>query len=307
MLKSFSRYLKEERNKCYATFNTAVAPSAAHGRMFDAVKALADGKEATHYVVESVNVKSYRKSFGTHARKIVTLPGLTGLEECLSNVSSMGRSSLVLVVGNNLVESTQEQLSQIEHDLLSVEVVGFGDIDPNTGSSETMMESATNNDYHTFSQLASNNLSDSDTKKMFNEARIVSGLDTQHEFKSNVKLQPVSKEREAFVEGTLFYVGESVVIKSTNKLGSINRIGTNYLVVESDGKLSRHWIDAVESLQEHITQEGDGTWSVYENTGGARVQGGFKSRDLASDFWNRRKASSTDGKKSTLDNVKANQ
>ena len=75
------------------------------------------------------------------------------------------------------------------------------------------------------------------------------GLKETKNFRKHIQLQPVSERREAYVAGELFEVGDEVVVKETEEVGRIVQCGSNYLVVESNGKRLRKWLNAVELLE----------------------------------------------------------
>jgi hypothetical protein len=90
-----------------------------------------------------------------------------------------------------------------------------------------------------------------DARKLFNDVRKGMGLKEEKTFKNHVQLNPISSTRESFVKGQLFDLGESVIIKKTDEVGTIVVLGSNYVIVEStEGKRSRYWLDAVEKIVE---------------------------------------------------------
>ena len=56
--------------------------------------------------------------------------------------------------------------------------------------------------------------------------------------------------RESYVDGKLFDVGDTVVIKETGEVASVKHLGTNYVIVEKSGNQYRKWLDAVEQVEQ---------------------------------------------------------
>ena len=76
------------------------------------------------------------------------------------------------------------------------------------------------------------------------------GLKEETVFKRHVDLEPVSETREQFVQGRLFDLGDTVVIKESDEMGVIVHLGTNYLVVQIDEeKTVRKWLDDVRKVE----------------------------------------------------------
>ena len=66
------------------------------------------------------------------------------------------------------------------------------------------------------------------------------------EWKHHVELDTISEDREFYVAGILYKVGDQVIIKETNEVVEVTGRGPNYIVVETDSKKKRVWLDAVE-------------------------------------------------------------
>ena len=80
-------------------------------------------------------------------------------------------------------------------------------------------------------------------------------------FKNHIQLDSISDIRESFINGQLFDLGESVISKKTDEVGTIVVLGSNYVIVETaDGKRSRKWLDAVEKIEEQ-----DNKKSMYKD------------------------------------------
>jgi len=75
------------------------------------------------------------------------------------------------------------------------------------------------------------------------------GLKEQKEYFNKLHFEPVSEKREAYVKGTLYNIGDRVAIVGSDELATVTNLGTNYVIVESAGKLYRKWLNDVELLE----------------------------------------------------------
>ena len=117
-----------------------------------------------------------------------------------------------------------------------------------------MRAAAKDDDFPKFAQGLPRAISNNDAKSLYNTVRKGMGLKEQKQFKNHVQLKSVSDVREDFVDG-MFQVGDDVVIKETDMIGTIVRRGSNYLIVESNGQMMRKWLDAVEILEKKKSKE----------------------------------------------------
>ena len=60
--------------------------------------------------------------------------------------------------------------------------------------------------------------------------------------------------RESYVNGELFKEGDQVVIKESGEIGTVKRLGSNYVIIEGSGNQYRKWLDAVELVDETQTK-----------------------------------------------------
>ena len=133
----------------------------------------------------------------------------------------------------------------------SINVVSAGQRDPDSEgvagmSASKMRESAGDNDFRTFTQGLPRSFSNKNSKDLFNAVRKGMNLKPVKEWKHHVELNTISENRELYVAGVLYKEGDQVIIKETNEVVEIASRGPNYLVVETDGKKQRIWLDAVE-------------------------------------------------------------
>ena len=113
-------------------------------------------------------------------------------------------------------------------------------------SASKMRQAVMEKDFTSFSQGLPKSVSNSEAKKLYNSVRSGMGLKEQKEFKNHVSLAKVSDRREEYVEGKILNAGDKVTIKENLKQGTVISRGSNYVIVESEGKQRRYWLDAVE-------------------------------------------------------------
>ena len=272
--KSFTQYIAEAKKEITFTFGRLNPPTIGHGKLFDSVARVASGGTYRIYVSQSQDpkknpleytqkVKYIRKMFPKHARSVILDRDIRSLFDVLTELYDQGYTQANFVVGSDRVSEFERLTAKYNgvkgrHGFYNfqggVNVISAGERDPDaegvTGMSASKMRSAASaNDFQTFSKGLPSGFKDA--KDLFNDVRKGMGLTESHDFRSHIQLEPVSDDREAYVEGTLFEQGDSVVITQTEEVGNITFLGSNYVIVETaEGKKYRKWISDVERLDE---------------------------------------------------------
>ena len=83
------------------------------------------------------------------------------------------------------------------------------------------------------------------------------GLKEQKHFQNKLIFEPVSEKREDYVKGHLFDIGDSVTFVGSDELASVTSLGSNYVIVEQNGRTYRKWIDDVELVEKKKSKEGN--------------------------------------------------
>jgi len=104
-------------------------------------------------------------------------------------------------------------------------------------------------DFTQFSQGLPRSVSNNEAKKVYNEVRRGMGLKEQKEYKTTLHFTPVSEEREAYVKGNLFDIGDNVAFVGSDELGNVTNLGSNYVIVESNGKTYRKWLTDIQLVE----------------------------------------------------------
>lgn len=270
---SFSQFLVEEEQAVYFTFGRMNPPTIGHEKLLKKLASTAGRNPYRVYLSQSQDknknplsykdkVKYARKMFPKHARQIMINNKVKTVFDIATTLYNDGFKSIVMVVGSDRVNEFDILLNKYNgtksrhgfYNFKKITVVSAGERDPDADGAEgasasKQRASAKANDFTTFSQGLPKSLSNSDAKKLFSDIRNAMGIREQASFRHHVELESVSEEREAFVNGDLFTVGESVIIKDTNEVGNISVLGANYVIVETATGRTRQWLKSVEKIE----------------------------------------------------------
>ena len=275
-MKNFREFLSESTKEITFTFGRFNPPQIGHLKLLDAVAKVASGGKyavfASHTTDAKKNPLSYdqkikymRKMFPRHARSILIDTTVKTALDVLVKFYDQGYTKVNMVVGSDRVTEFNTLISkyngtQARHGFYNFEggvnVISAGERDPDsddiiTGMSASKMRAAaSSNDFQIFSKGLPPGFKDG--HQLFADLRTAMGLKEDTQYSNNrIELKTVSDVREQYVSGTLFSVGDLVVIKESEELATILMKGSNYLLVEtSDGKKLRKWLDSVELLED---------------------------------------------------------
>ena len=273
MINKFSQFLVEEEKVVYFTFGRMNPPTIGHGKLLDVLAAKAGRNPHKVFLSQSQDskknplsysdkIKSVRKMFPKHARNIMISKNVKTAMDILSTLYGQGFRKVAMVVGSDRVIEFETLLNKYNgkearhgfYNFMDIKVISAGERDPDAEGVEGMSASkqrqnAAENDFTTFSQGLPAAMNTKDARSMFNAVRKGMGLKEEKNFKNHVALESVSAQREAFVAGTLFGLGDSVVIKETQEVCNVVVLGSNYVIVErADGMRFRKWVDAIEKI-----------------------------------------------------------
>jgi hypothetical protein len=281
MIKNFSQYLVEEEREVFFTFGRMNPPTIGHGKLIDALVKKSKGADYKIYVSQSQDakknplsysdkIKHLRKMFPKNGRNIIVDKTARNAIDIATKLYDMGYKRITMVVGDDQVRTFDVLLNKYNgkkarhgfYNFESINIVSAGRRDPDAegveGMSATKMrQAATDNDYQTFAQGIPKSMSDKDTRKLFNDVRKGMGLKEEYSFKRHIDLGKLDDTREAYVQGDLFELGDTVVIKESEEVGIVSVLGANYVIVECGDKKLRKWLDAVELVEKKATQDPD--------------------------------------------------
>ncbi len=272
-LKNFSQYLIEEERECYFTFGRMNPPTIGHGKVMDTLATKSGKSDYKVFVSQSQNpkkdpltysqkVKHIRKMFPKHARNVMMDKKIKNVFDVAASLYDQGYRNVTMVVGEDRIREFDTLLNKYNaqkarhgfYNFKSIKIVSAGARDPDAEGVEGMSASkqranASANDFVSFSQGVPRTMSNKDARSLFNDVRKGMGLSEERSFKNHVELAPVSETREQYVQGDLFQVGDSVVVKESEELGVVKFLGSNYVIVECGDKKYRKWIDAIELVE----------------------------------------------------------
>lgn len=279
MINSFKNFLVEDEKTIYFTFGRMNPPTIGHEKLLNALASKAGKSPYRVFVSQSQDakknplaykdkVKVIRKMFPKYARNIMLNPKVKTAMDAASQLYNEGYVNLVMVVGSDRITEFETLLKKYNgqkgrhgfYNFNKINVVSAGDRDPDAEgvagmSASKMRAAASSGDFTQFSQGIPKNVSNADTKAIYNMVRKGMGLKEAKETARHIQLEPVSEIRESYVNGQLFQEGDTVVIKDTGELAKVKTLGSNYVIVEGSGNQYRKWLDAVEKVEQEATYE----------------------------------------------------
>jgi len=296
VIKNFSQYLIEEEREVYFTFGRMNPPTIGHGKVMDTLASKSGKSDYKVYLSQVSNpkkdplsytdkIKHVRKMFPKHARQVIMDKDVKNVFDVAAKLYDQGYTKVNMVVGADRIREFEVLLNKYNgkkarhgfYNFKSINVISAGERDPDATGVEGMSASkqranASANDFVTFSQGVPKSMSNKDARKLFNDVRKGMGLKEETQFKNHIELSPVSETREQYVQGELYAVGDTVVVKESEELVSVSVLGANYVIVErQDGTRLRKWLDAVE-----LVERQDPDIKDREGTQPARYHAGLK-------------------------------
>jgi hypothetical protein len=284
MVSSFSKYLQEEDKVAYYTFGRLNPPTIGHEKLLDSLAQKAGKNDYFAFLSQSqdkkknpldysTKIKQVRKMFPRHARRVIISKSVRTVFDASTYLYDKGYRSVVFVAGSDRVREFETLLNKYNgvkgahgfYNFKSISVVSAGERDPDAEgvsgmSASKMRKAASENDFVSFSQGLPPAMANKDAKKLFIDVRNGMGLKENTVFKRHIELESVSEEREQFVQGKLFEIGDTVIIKESDEMGIITYFGTNYVVVELDeNRTVKKWLNAVEKTEPVVREEKVGT------------------------------------------------
>jgi len=215
-------------------------------------------------------VKTVRKFFPKHARQVMLNRNVKNVFDAVTEIYNDGYKNVSMVVGSDRVNEFKTLLNKYNgkkgrhglYNFSKINVISAGDRDPDADdvsgmSASKMRKLASDGDFTQFSQGLPRSVSNNEAKKVYNEVRRGMGLKEQKHFQNKLIFEPVSEKREDYVKGHLFDIGDSVTFMGSDELASVTSLGSNYVIVEQNGRTYRKWIDDVELVEKKKSKEGN--------------------------------------------------
>jgi hypothetical protein len=277
-MKHFKEYLKETSGKVTITYGHFNPPSVETEKLIQAVHENAHGGPYRIYTSQecdehspldyNTKIKFMRKMFPRQARSIINDSKIVDLYDALASLYEQGFTKVNLVMPNvptqlnecvnreNGNKSAAKFYNFKEINIISVDLVD---------TQEKLVESAKENNFELFSKNLPSNTKEG--QKLFNAIRSSLGLKESFNFRQHIQLPTLSKEREAYINGELFKVGDVVEVNESKEIGQIKRLGSNYVIIETyEGHKQRKWLKDVVKVEEAMINKmmaKDNNWSVH--------------------------------------------
>jgi hypothetical protein len=202
-----------------------------------------------------------RKMFPKHARSIINDKGVKTALDVLVKLYADGFTQVSMVVGSDRVNEFDALANKYNgvdarHGFYNFEggvnIISAGERDPDSEgvsgmSASKMRAAAEGNDFELFKKGLPTSFKDG--QKLFNAVRSGMDLKESYTYRKHIQLESVSTIREDYINGDLFDVGDLVVVKESDEVGTVSHLGTNYVILKTtDGKSLRKWIDNVEKI-----------------------------------------------------------
>ena len=273
-MKHFKEYLKEATGHVTFTFGRFNPPTIGHEKLIDKVHSVSKGAYRI-YASQSSDpkknplsytdkIKFMRKMFPRHARSIISDTKIKTAFDALDSLYQQGYRQVTFVVGSDRVDEFESTLNKYNGEKRTnggfynfeggVQVVSAGERDPDAEdvsgmSASKMRAAAKDNNFELFAKGLPSGFREA--QKLFNAVRSGMGLKESYNFRQHIQLPTVSKEREAYINGELFQVGDVVEVKESKDIGQIKILGSNYVIIETyEGKKQRKWLKDVVRIEE---------------------------------------------------------
>lgn len=273
MISSFRSFLIEEDKTVYFTFGRMNPPTTGHEKLMNELSRKSGKNPYRVYLSQSSDkkknpldynykIKTVRKFFPKHARQVMLDKKVKNVFDAVTSLYNEGYKNVNMIVGSDRINEFKKLLDKYNgvkgrHGLYKfnkINVISAGDRDPDADdvsgmSASKMRKLASDGDFTQFSQGLPRSVSNNEAKKVYNEVRRGMGLKEQKDYKNKLHFVPVSEKREDYVKGDLYSVGDSVTVVGSDELANITSLGSNYVIIEMNGKSYRKWIDDIELLE----------------------------------------------------------
>ncbi len=279
MINSFKQYLVEEEKTVYFTFGRMNPPTTGHEKLMNELAKKSGKNSYKIFLSQSEDkkknplpyqekIKMVRKFFPKHARQVILDKKIKNVFDIATRLFNEGYKNLTMVVGSDRVTEFNTLLNKYNgikgrHGLYNfnrINTISAGERDPDADdvsgmSASKMRNVAAEGNFAQFSQGLPKSVSNAEAKKAYNQVRKGMGLKEVKQYHNTLNFAPVSEKREEYVKGNLFSVGDCVTIVGSDQLARVTSLGSNYVIVEQDGKHYRKWLNSVELLEKERKKE----------------------------------------------------
>ena len=270
-MKSFSDYLQESKSKAaILVWGRMNPPTIGHEKLLN--KASSEAGDLFIYLSQTTDkkknpldyqskIKYARKMFPKYARNIHLDKNVKTIFDLLVKIYDSGYQDVKLVAGSDRIDEYETLLAKYNgvdgrhgyYNFKTITIISAGHRDPDsdgaTGMSASKLRAAAeSNDFPLFQKGLPTAFKEA--QELFNEIRKGLGLKESTHFRHHIQLKSISENREEYVKGKLFSIGDEVVINESQEIGVIELMGSNYIIIKTcDNKKYRKWIDDVSLLK----------------------------------------------------------
>jgi len=285
----------DNSKKLIFAFGRFNPPTTGHGKLMREVITQARKNNANHIVYASASqdkrsnpldvktkVKFMQKMFPQNKIKAAGGTQRTFME-ILKFYNKM-YGEIIMIAGSDRIKEFQKLADKYngkDYDYKSIKVISSGERDPDaegiTGmSASKMREMAKNDDYRNFKKGIVN-LSNSDTKSLFDAVKKGMGINESIENFTNFINNDL---REEYHQEKIFNVGDMVEHMDGSK-GMIVRRGSNYVSYEDEGLIKKAWLYDIQMSEEQLPESpivfsGPQNWIKRNITQRTRAQSAIK-------------------------------
>jgi len=224
-------------------------PTIGHELLIKAVKTVAEQKNAS-YAIYASDISDAKKNPLIVEKKLQYLNLLfpnTHFNTYSDNISEVV-SKLKETYRNVIVVTSADKVASMKKSLKEATVISAMDIDPDSEDSTRTL--AIKGLYEEFKKHLPSAIRDIDSRRLMNDLRVGSGLESIKEEINLVK----DELREQYFRGEIFNVGEQV--EADGQQYEIVKRGSNHLLLkESTGKLVSKWIQNVKLVEKKVDKK----------------------------------------------------
>lgn len=271
-IRSFSQYITEDTKSVYLAWGRFNPPTIGHEKLLKKLAKSAGSNQFFILASQSTDpkknplpfpdkIKMLRKMFPKYGRNIL-LHKYRTLFDVMTDMYNKGYNEVNLLAGSDRVNEYDALLKKYNgtkgrhgfYNFQSINIISAGERDPDAEGASGMSASklraaAADNDFATFMKGMPSGFKDAQT--LFNMVRKGMGLQESTDFRTQVKFDPVSEQRESYIRGEIFNVTDLIVVKESEEIGQVIMRGSNYVLVEmADGRKLRKWLTDIEIITE---------------------------------------------------------
>ena len=264
------RKFNEKTEAVVFTFGRFNPPTTGHEKLIQKVAKVAGGDDFYIFPSHSQNPKKdplsfakkvayMRNMFPRYKRNILATNMKTVLDIAVY-FQEQGYKEMKMVVGSDRVAEFNKLLTTYNgkdarhgfYDFDNIQVISAGDRDPDaegvTGMSASKMRAAaSSNDYESFKKGLP--MSFKNGNKLFKDVRKGMGL------RENSTYSEAQIERDLYIRGVLYQVGDLVENIDDGTFGKVVRRGTNYVQYAEDGKVYKAFLYHIREKKEKEKQD----------------------------------------------------